>query len=70
MQCNRIFTAYIGLFFLISKMSTDLKYSSGEASDCPIFRLCQRGHVHVTAACRVDDVDDLWLPLSRDLKTQ
>lgn len=58
------------LIVLVSKMSTDLKCSPREASDCPIFRLHHRGHVHVTAACRVDNVDDLWLPLSCDLRIQ
>lgn len=48
-------------------MSTDLKCSPREASDCPIFRFCHRGHVHVTAACGIDDINNLWLPLSCDL---
>ena len=50
------------------KVSTDLERSPREANDCPIFRLCHCGHVHVPAACCIDYVDDLWLPLSCDLK--
>lgn len=47
--------------------TTDLKCSPREASDCPIFRFCHCGHVHVTAAGCINDIDDLWLPLSCDL---
>lgn len=52
------------------EVSTDLKDSTREACDCPVFRFRHCGHVHVTAACRVDDIHDLWLPLGRDLKKQ
>lgn len=47
---------------------THLEGSTGEAGDCPVFRFYQRGHVHVTASCRVDDVHDLWLPIRCDLQ--
>lgn len=49
-------------------MSTDLKYSPREASDCPIFGLCNCGHVHITTTSGVDDINDLWLPFCRDLR--
>lgn len=50
-------------------MSADLKCSPREASDCPIFGLCNCGHVHVTTTSGVDDINDLWLPFRRDLQT-
>lgn len=49
-------------------MSTDLKCSSGEASDCPIFGLCNGGHIHIATSSSVDDINDFWLPLRRDLR--
>ena len=53
---------------LSQKVPTDLKYSARQASYRLIFRFYHRGHVHIAAACGIDDVDDLWLPFSRDLK--
>lgn len=49
---------------------TDLECSAREAGDCPIFRLHHSGHVHVTTACRINDVNNLWLPLSCNLREQ
>lgn len=56
------------LIHLLLKMSTDLKRSPREASDCPIFGLCNCGHVHITTTSGVDDINDLWLPFRRDLQ--
>lgn len=50
------------------KAPADLQRPAREAADGAIFRLCHSGHVHVTAACRIDDVDNLWLPLRCDLR--
>lgn len=49
-------------------VSTDLKCSTREAHDCPIFWFSHRGHVHVTAAGCVNDVNDLGLSLGCDLQ--
>lgn len=49
-------------------MSTDLKCSPREASDCPIFGLCNGGHIHIATSSSVDDINDFWLPLGRDLR--
>lgn len=56
------------LIHLLLKMSTDLKCSPREASNCPIFGLCNCGHVHITTTSGVDDINDLWLPFCRDLR--
>lgn len=53
---------------LLNIVSTDLKCSTREAHDCSIFRFGHRGHIHVTAAGCVDDINDLGLSLSCDLK--
>lgn len=53
---------------VVVTMSPDLKCSPREAGDCPIFGLCHRGHVHVATSGGVDDIDDFWLPLRRDLR--
>lgn len=52
---------------LIAMASTDLECSTREAHDCPIFRFGHRGHVHVTAAGCVNDINNLGLSLSCDL---
>lgn len=61
---------FVLFLLLVFGVATDLKRSTREAEDCPVFRLGHRAHVHVPAARRIDDVDDLWLPLSCDLKKQ
>lgn len=52
------------------EMAADLKCSAREASDSFIFRFHHCGHIHVTAARRINDVNNLWLPLSCDLRRQ
>lgn len=49
-------------------MSTNLKGSPREASDCSIFGLCNCGHVHITTTSGVNDINDLWLPFRCDLQ--
>lgn len=68
MGSDFFFVQQLFLINLLLKMSTDLKCSPREASDCPIFGLCNRGHVHITTTGGVDDIDDLWLPFRRDLR--
>lgn len=48
--------------------STDLECSTREAHDCPIFRFGHRGHVHVTAAGCVNNINNLGLSFSCDLQ--
>lgn len=60
---------YIYIYLLgVIKMSTDLKCSPRKASDCPIFGLCNDGHVHIATTSGVDDIDDFWLAFCRDLQ--
>ena len=64
------FWRFWGVFVLevLEWDGSHLQGSSRKAGDCPILGLCDGGHVHIPAARRVDDVNDLRLSLCCDLE--